>query len=114
MSKYDELMIRVASAKPSAPVITESDLDAVETEVEELAVLIGHQPDFGCAEPALQRLASIQELLAVIVFKHKVRLPTRLSRLVREFDRSDDRATRVAVYDECKMGTFLSAVRKCE
>ena len=109
MSKYDELMIRVASAKPSAPEITASDLDAVATEVEELAALIGQQPDFGCAEPALKRLASIQEFLALIAFKHKFKLPTRLSRLVRQFDRSDDLATRVAVYDECRMGTFLSA-----
>jgi hypothetical protein len=107
MSKYDDLIQRIASAAPSPPTIDDADSIAIEAEVDDVIATIAAQPDIRRAETALFQLGDIQELLAKLAFKYRVSLSDRLSSLVREFDRSDDFHERRNVYELCKKGQFL-------
>jgi hypothetical protein len=59
------------------------------------------------AERYLDVLAEIQYLLAKLVFKYKIEIPSRLLLLVREFDRSDDPDLRKVVLARIKREEFL-------
>ena len=97
---------RIRDATSPVLDVTEADLMSLEEELTRLVSAIGQQQDVGAAGPALTELDSMQTLLATIAFKYKVSLAPRLYHVVRQLDRLDDPAVRLAVHRACQTGQF--------
>ena len=68
---------------------------------------IRRQKHIKTADLYLTQLGHFQSELARACFKWGIPLPQKLRQLVREFDRSDDYETKLAVFNNIKKGTFL-------
>lgn len=86
---------------------SETELRAVQTEIERCLGLILHANSLNDAEPHLYRLGELQEILAMAWFKHDIEILPEQKVLVRKYDRHDDPDLRKHVFEEIRASRFL-------
>lgn len=87
--------------------ISREDIENLESEFDKILGQIAARKSPHSAESDLLELGSLQELLALLAFKYGIELTSRQRRLVREYDRWDDKETRVHVYKEVLNGQWF-------
>jgi len=92
---------------PAKITMAEGELKSIETEVDEILCEVVACKTINSANPKLNKLCVLQELLCALCFKHKISLTQKLRRLVGEFDRCDDPDLRAFVFAQIKSGIFL-------
>jgi hypothetical protein len=107
MSAFSEVCRRLSNYGFDEVALTESERDSLDQELDSTLERIARCPDLDSAAGALDELGAQQELLATLLFKHKVQLSNKQRRLVRQFDRVDDPRLRLFVFQVIRNRTFL-------
>ena len=107
MSAFIEICQRLSNCGIDEVALTESERHNLDRELDATLERIARCPDLDSAFSALDELGVQQNVLATLLFKHKVQLSDKQRRLVRQFDRSDDPQLRFFVFQVIRNGTFL-------
>jgi hypothetical protein len=107
MIVFSEIRQRLSNYGMNKVALTESERHNLDQELDATVERIARCPDLDSASSALDELGAQQDVLATLLFKHKVQLSEKQRRLVRQFDRFDDPRLRVFVFQVIRSGTFL-------
>jgi len=74
------------------------ELTSLDVEIDDLCRAIVERDNAAAAADELESLGRLQEVLATLTFKYKIRLTPRQSKLVQVYDRPDDPDARAYVF----------------
>lgn len=107
MNTWRDIRSRVANAGiDGGGYLDESEITALDNEIDLLVSRIRECSDLPAAEALLAELGSLQEFLALMLFKYRAPLTWKQRGLVRRFDRSDDSDQRAVVFADIQDGQF--------
>ncbi len=106
MIVFSEIRQRLSNRGIDEVALTESERHNLDQELDATLERIARCPNVDSASSAFDELGEQQDVLATLLFKHKVQLSEKQRRLVRQFD-FDDSQLRVFVFQVIKSGTFL-------
>jgi hypothetical protein len=102
VTKSSEVLQRFEAEPCRGKSLTNDDRGVLDGEVNEMMRSITSCDTFEAAEPLLQELGQIQEIMATLAFKHGIQLSGRQREIVREYDRCDLPEVRRNVFQKIK------------
>jgi len=101
-----EILQRFEAESARWKYLTDDDRRVLDGELDEMMKSIANCDTVEAAEPLLQELGRIQEIMATLAFKHGIQLSGRQRRIVREYDRCDVPEVRRIVFQKIKSAEF--------
>ena len=105
MTESAELFWRFEAASGRAS-LTDEDRSALDDELDGILKLIASRATFNAAEPLLEELGRVQEVMATLAFKYSAHLSERQREIVRDYDRCDIDDVRRRTFEKIKNAEF--------
>jgi len=106
METFEQVRDRLRLAEVRGMFLTDEEIIHLDHEIDEVLASIATCPSINNADDKLQQLGLMQEILATIWFKYRVKLSEKQRRLVQRYDRWDDFELRRASFESIKKGLF--------
>jgi uncharacterized protein with von Willebrand factor type A (vWA) domain len=97
---------RISLKGREGAVLSAEEVVELDNELANVIADIKASSSYSAAAQSLDELGTLQEVLALLLFKYDAPLSTRQRAVVRRFDRSDDPDLRAAIYKAAKEGRF--------
>jgi hypothetical protein len=101
-----DILRRCEANKCRDAALSDDDQRIIDDELDQMMRKVAAHSDWESADQDLRHLGTLQEMLATLAFKHRVRLTTRQREIVRAYDRSDVAEIRQKVFLAIKRGDF--------
>lgn len=106
MIRSYSILLRVEAGDTPPGRLKKTDRDLLDGELDQTMEEVARCDSFDSAEPVLQKLADLQEIMAKLAFKHEMELSRRQREIVYEYDRCDLLEVRQDVFRKIKNAEF--------